>query len=463
MTNPPVRPPSVIRRHVATNTSDEPDILVGLACDQSIMVRRAAATNPATPRWVIELLVRAGADSELRGRRQQDPDMTPSELRRLVECGPWAQELVADHPNTGDDVLDALAGRPNLRIRTSVAKHRNTAGATLARLCADPEAEVRHLANDHPARPPAAYELLRKVGADAQLAGLDPDAPRDQPHAETLRRAAELGSWGAFLASRHPACPLDVLDTVAASADWRLRSGVLDNPAAPADVVARAADIDGDDNARSSVDQLAALADPAASAAALRPLLTHDKPAVRLALARHPAADAALLGRLASDESPEIRRIAAHHPLTDPADVDLLVRAGSSPDLMSLGEPDPTLGPDAIDRLVEGGRWAKQLAVRHPNTAPATLARLLCDDDGKIREWAATHPNAPADVIADIRRAGGAADFQGIGPADPTMPADELRRIASLGPWGALVVSWHPNGPADIGRPGPSRPGSTCA
>lgn len=450
--SPPLRPPSLFRRHVATNTTDEPAVLIGLACDKSVMVRTEAAKNPTTPRWVLELLVRAGADPTLRGRRRIDPDMEPGELRRLVECGPWAQELVADHPNTGADVLDVLAGQPSARIRISVAGHRNTAGVTIARLCGDAEVDVRKLANRHPARPAGAYRLVRAVGADADLIGLERDAVSRSPETETLRAAADLGPWGVFLATRHPACPSDVLDAAARSADWRVRSGVLDNAAASAELVARAADVDrqGDETYLSEVESLRALSDPTTGAMALSALLDHPCPAVRLAVARHPAADARLLRRLASDESAEIRRAAAEHPLTDPSDIDVLVSAGSSSDLMRLAEPDLTLEAHAIARLVDGGRWAQQLAVRHPNTSAGTLARLLCADDGKIREWAAVHPAAPADVIEDIRRAGGADDFQGIAVADPEMPPDALRRVAALGPWGALVVSWHPNAPADL-------------
>jgi hypothetical protein len=57
-------------------------------------------------------------------------------------------------------------------------------------------------------------------------------------------------------------------------------------------------------------------------------------------------------------------------------------------------------------------------------------------------------PSAPRDVIADIHRAGGADDFQGIAEPDPDVSPEVLRRVAALGPWGAMIVSWHPNAPA---------------
>ena len=72
MSEPDVRPPSFLRRNLAANT-DSHEILVGLACDESMWVRRQAVQNPATPRWVLDLLERAGADRDLRGRRDPDP------------------------------------------------------------------------------------------------------------------------------------------------------------------------------------------------------------------------------------------------------------------------------------------------------------------------------------------------------------------------------------------------------
>lgn len=106
--------------------------------------------------------------------------------------------------------------------------------------------------------------------------------------------------------------------------------------------------------------------------------------------------------------------------------------------------------PEELKRLARGGYWARQLAVCHPACPPGTLARLLCDDDPKFREWAAAHPCVPTDVISDIYRAGGAHDFQGVAEGDPDMPVEDLRRVASLGPWGAWIVAWHPNAPDDL-------------
>jgi hypothetical protein len=427
-----------MRRNLASRATD--DALVGLACDENLWVRREAARNPATPPWVLDLLMQAGADADLRGRRRPDPTMASEDLRRLVECGPWAQRLVADHPNTPTEVLSVLAAQPSTRLRAAVAGHLNAAGSTLADLCADGDAEVRRRAAANPGRPDAVYRLLRRAGSDAALGKLEPERD-DEVERDQLLELASLGPWGLFLAARRPGCPDQVLASVAADPDWKVRSALLDNHTTPDDLLERVTELPP------PFDDLRPLANRHARTSELLAVTRHQRPEVRLACARHPNAPAEALAELAADRSADVRRLAAQPPNLDRDDHERLVRAGSSKDLSMLADPDPELDPAALERLARGGHWARQLAVRHPGTAPDTLSRLLCDSDGKLREWAAAHPSAPRDVIAEIRRAGGAVDFQGIADPDPEAPAEMLQRVANLGPWGAWVVSWHPNTP----------------
>jgi len=446
-----MKAPAFLRRNLAIHADDQ--TLVGLACDDNLWVRREAVRNPATPRWVLDLLIRAGADPELRGRGEPDPDMSPDDLRRLVECGPWARLLVGDHPNTSDEVLDVLARQPDRRLRIAAARHPNSPPAALAHLCADADPEIRATALANPRRPDGAVDLLRRAGSEESLDGLAP-AGDVAPDAAELEAAAELGPWGRFLAARHRACPRHVLVAAATDQDWRVSSALLDNPAVPDDVLERIVD------ETAEFDDLRALANLHAEPTELARLARHPLPTVRLAAARHPATPRDVIAVLATDRSADVRRVASAHPQLDPRFHDLLVRAGSSADLTRLDDLDDDLdddlgddlGPSALDDLARGGHWARQLAVRHPATPPAALARLLCDDDPKLREWAGAHPAAPPDVIDDIRRAGGAIDFQGVAEGDPDAPVDLLRRVAEHGPWGAWVVSWHSNAPSDLRR-----------
>jgi hypothetical protein len=286
--------------------------------------------------------------------------------------------------------------------------------------------------------------LLIAAGATDDLQGVTRDFERLT--AERLLTLAELGAWGRFLVARHPDSPVDLLATISSDLEWRVRSGLLDNPNTPESVIQTFLDGPVADDV-TAVRHLGRQQIPDAD---LDRLANSTDPEVRLALARHPAATSEVLGLLASDGRKEIRRLAADHPKTRPADLALLLRAGSTADLMGLSEPDPSLPAEEIHSLLDGGVWVRQLAVRHPNTGAETLARLLCDREGKIREWAAVHPNLPADIKRDLIRAGSGSDFQGIMPPDPELSAARLWQISALGSWGEWVVANNPYAPAEL-------------
>jgi hypothetical protein len=198
------------------------------------------------------------------------------------------------------------------------------------------------------------------------------------------------------------------------------------------------------------VEAVLVLSRPQIPAEELAKLARYPSPEVRISLARHPAATPDIPGLLATDGTKDIRRLAASHPKTRLADLQLLVRAGSTPDLMALSAPDPAMSTAEIHRLLDGGVWARQLAVRYPNTGADTLAHLLCDGEPKIRERAAVHPRLSPATKRDLIRAGSGSNFQGIAPPDPELPPDNLRQISALGPWGEWVVANNPYAPAEL-------------
>jgi hypothetical protein len=438
-----MRTPAFERRFVASRT-DDADALVALASDASYYVRRQAVQNPNTPAWILDLLVRAGATPDLRGKGEADPDLDSESLRRLAEAGPWARQLVAEHPNTSADVLNALVRLPSRPLRLAIASHRGADAGTLAVSACDIEPAIRAAAVSNPGLPSAVLELLVAAAATPDLQ--DVTRQYGDLAADRLAHLAGLGAWGRFLAARHPNCPPPVLEVVSRDPDWRVRSGLLDNPSTPASLIEHLLD----DPTPVYEGDVRALSQAPTAAEPLDPLAQHPCPEVRLALARHPSAAPEVLVQLASDAVREVRRQAASHSGMPPAEVALMVRAGSTPDLTGLAEPDPTMAPAEIRALLTGGVWARQLAVRHPNADGETLARLLCDREPKIREWAAVHPNLPPDIKRDLVRAGCGTDFQGVMPADPDLPAGRLWEIAALGSWGEWVVGSNPYAPPEL-------------
>jgi hypothetical protein len=239
---------------------------------------------------------------------------------------------------------------------------------------------------------------------------------------------------------------LDLLEDIARDPDWRVRTGLLDNPNTPIPLLENLLGTDDTDE----IKMVRELSRPGPPAPTLEGLARHRNPEMHMAVARHPAVTPEILSTLASDGTKEVRAFVVDNPNTHPADIQLLVRAGSTPDLMALSEPDPSMSQVELADLSRRGLWARQLAVRHPNTSPATLAHLVCDVEPKIREWAAVHPNAPQDTIQALFRAGSGTDFQGFMPADPDMPPEDLRELATLRPWAEWVVANHPKAPVDL-------------
>ena len=444
-----IRPPSFERRFIAAET-DDADTLVALATDESYFVRRQAVNNPNTPKWILDLLVKAGATPDLRGKGQIDPELNPTALRRLAETGPWARQLVAEHPNTSAEVLGVLKDQPSIPLRLAIAAHPNADQATLASLCCDIEDGIRVQAVANSNFPSAIIALLTAAGAFADFSGVTRQF-RDLD-SEQLVQLAGLGAWGRFLVARPPNCPIDFLEAISSDPEWRVRSGLLDNPNARANIIERVFDAPnlGDVTTPEGVVVVQCLSQSQISDEKLALLAQHPSPEVRLSLARHPAATPEILGRLATDGVKEIRRLAAGHPQTETDVLQRLVQAGSTPDLMRLSEPDASMSATAIRALLDGGMWARQLAVRHPNTDDDTLARLLCDREPKIREWAAVHPNLSPETKRDLMRAGSGTDFQGVMPPDPSLSPETLVRISQLGSWGEWVVANNPYAPAAL-------------
>jgi len=438
-----IRPPTFQRRFIAAETED-PDTLVALATDESYFVRRQAFENPNTPEWVLDLLVRAGATPDLRGKGEIDPELDSDSLQRLAESGPWARQLVAEHPNTTAEVLSVLKDQPSVSLRLAIAAHPNAVAATLAALCCDIKEQIRITAQAHPNCPADLITLLKAAGSAPDLLGVTFDFRKIS--VDDFHLLARLGPWGRFLIGRHPDCPTELLTQITSDPEWRVRSGLLENPRAPKDIIEQMLDTPFSED----VETLQSLCRSEISEEKLSKLVGHPSPEVRYALARHPAATPEILGLLSTDGSKEIRRLAVDHPKTDLGIIQRLIQAGSTPDLMGLSEPDTAMPSDEIRELLQGGVWARQLAARHPNSDAETLARLLCDREPKIREWVAVHPNLDSETKSELIRAGSGTDFQGIMPPDPTLSTEVLEKISQLGSWGEWVVANNPYVSAEI-------------
>jgi hypothetical protein len=164
-------PPTFERRFVTSLTND-PDLLIALATDESYFVRRKAVDNPNTPEWILDLLTRAGTTPDLRGKSQFDPDLDQPSLQFLAESGPWGCLLATEHPNTSTEVLAALKDQPSVPLRLSIARHPNAGAATLATLWCDIDEVVRSEALAHTNCRPDLIALLMAAGSTPDLGGV---------------------------------------------------------------------------------------------------------------------------------------------------------------------------------------------------------------------------------------------------------------------------------------------------
>lgn len=180
-----------------------------------------------------------------------------------------------------------------------------------------------------------------------------------------------------------------------------------------------------------------------------------------------------VLSRLAADGNLHVRRAAAKHPALPGATLDLLVRAGATPDLMGHRPSDARLSPQDVATLVALGEWGQRLAAQHPDTDSATLTQLaasgssalrrlvaqhpateaevlaeLCGDaDAEVRMAAAQHPRVPRERVELLRRAGSLADLSG--PDDAAVDDDDggewsAQVLLAAGVYGRQLAAQHP-------------------
>jgi len=425
-----------LRLQRAADPQTPPARLAHLLADANLHVRRAAARNPHAPADTLDLLHRAGATSDLTGTRPALPgSLTPADFETLVPLGEYARGLAARHPAATAPVLDELAASERTALRRHAAQHPHTTADTLHVLATDADANVRQHAAAHPNLSPETLATLTRAGATPGLDASTTPAPNHTPDFDTL---ADSGPFARQLAARHPDCPADLLERLATDPHRDVRAAVAHNPHAPAALLSQLADTDDPDL------RLRLARHPHLAPDTLDDLARDPDANLRALVAQHPAVPADLLARLAVDGAHAVRAHVAAHPRFPDSAKQNITAAGSTPDLQGFAEPDPTVTPDALDRLARAGHWGKQLAARHPNTDPDTLAQLATHPDPTLRESATRHANFAKASRGLLVRAGSAPDAQGHEPPQPLHPGDPDALLA-LGPWAHRLLARHPD------------------
>ncbi|MEM9420029.1 MAG: hypothetical protein AAGA25_13400 [Planctomycetota bacterium] len=189
----------------------------------------------------------------------------------------------------------------------------------------------------------------------------------------------------------------------------------------------------------------------------------------RQALASSPDTPPDVLAILAADGNLHVRRAAAKNPSTPSATLQLLGRAGATPDLMGFGGSVDALSIQEIGELVGLGEWGRLLAAQHADADPDMLRNLaesggtalrhtvathpacpaevlgaLCGDvDPAVRQAAAAHPNVPSETVAMLGAAGSRTDLSGWLDEVPAGEIDTAGLIAA-GSYGKQLAARHP-------------------
>ena len=162
-----------VRICAASNLSCPPEALAMIdETNDELEVLESAAANPNCEPWLIEEFTRY-VDEEIRSAVLSNPSCPPAIFRDLIDNDAYVEPAdAARSPLADDALLDQIAGEPgdaNRYRRLIVARNPNTSPKTLARIAADPDADLRRAAVLHPGCPIDTLAAL-VVDPDAETA-----------------------------------------------------------------------------------------------------------------------------------------------------------------------------------------------------------------------------------------------------------------------------------------------------
>jgi hypothetical protein len=400
------------------------ELLEDKSTSKDVEVRLAVASNPATPRHVLDVLSKdvhpyvreAAAESSLRmveGNRatpalvqetssknripmevlealSKDPQedirlkvagntSTPATLLEVLskDSSVWVREAVASNVVTPVPVLEALGRDTELQVRMSVVRNSAIPAQLLDGLSKDSDAVVRMSVAMHRL---TSWEALN-------------DLAKDQ-HWEVRRRASHSRSERA----RDADTPVSVLEALVVDSDADVRMAVARNAATPSpllDVLAK----DSDWRVRSDVAHNTLTPFPTLDA-----LANDSVNSVRTAVAGNPSAPRPLLESLAGDEDIDVRRALAFNR-SSPSEildqyiqgwVTRLKRAIEREVCIRNGQlPQPQV-PVLPGDLLRGLDWLGLVSAEADNKA---LTKASRSKDWLTRLGAALHPSATKGIL----------------------------------------------------------------
>ncbi|MGW3568926.1 hypothetical protein ACWDSL_34570 [Streptomyces sp. NPDC000941] len=362
-----------------------PDIAARLAAHPHAEVRRAVASNEATPPAALAALATGEGLPAARRCLVCDREKTPFVhdpqcLRPDCDLLPGAscdgshestvhamREAALRNPATPVDAVVGFVDHPSMQLRWALAARQDLPRRACARLASDPTPGVRADLAENPAIDDA---LIRALAGDR-----DPDVRRRLAH--------------------HPGVPLDVLTHLARTT--KIGATLLPRIAA---------------SSPTEVEELA----------------TSPDPATRMLVAQRRDLPPEIRDRLVDDPDAKVVKALAPHPglteaqlrtMVDRHGVRVLAKVATNPDappalLEDLLRHEPAVrkvfreiarhrGATASALLAcLADRRARPVAAGHPALPPPVIAELLADTDRQVAEAAAANPSLPLAVMSDL-------------------------------------------------------------
>lgn len=347
-----------------------PAVAARLAHHPHAEVRRAVATNEATPPAVLAALITGVGPASVRCCQVRDERREPPR-----EHATWL--AAAGNPATPSEAVVGFANHDSDLLRWALASRPDLPAEVYERLAADPVPGVRAAL----ARNPAIGEaLIRKLAADPGP-GLDPDPDPDPG----VRRAL----------AHNPRVPLDVLSDLAATT----KIGPI--------LLPRIAAASPDE-----VEELAGSANPAVRMllaerrdlpARVRDALAVDPDAkVVKSIAPHPGISEARLRTMIDRHGAQVRaRVAANPDASPQLLLDLTLCQPSVRKALCEIAAHPNAPAQALLACLADER-ARPIAACHPALPEPVVVALLADGDWQVVEAAAGNPSLPVAVMAEL-------------------------------------------------------------
>ena len=214
-------------RASAASTIQDVKILRAFSNDRDVIVRRAVAKNPNTPRDVLNTLV-DDIDKHVRRGVASNQNTSIEGFQKLtkymIDISGW------DEPS----YLDEMSEQATIMERQGVARNPNAPPQVLEKLARDSRLSIREMVASHPNTPP---RILDKLARDEfwDVKG----AVSQNPHAPgtALSYLVEIEGEFKYPISARRDAPLSTLEFLATDEDEHVRRNVAKNPNTPPNVL----------------------------------------------------------------------------------------------------------------------------------------------------------------------------------------------------------------------------------